>query len=363
VNLDGLRIGAVGTGSSGIQVIPELARVAAHLTVFQRTPNFSFPARNRPLNGREIWQAKAAYPAVAEQARTSGAGHYIRSTGKSAKAVPDFERRAEYERAWQVGGTDLLAVYNDTLRDLTSNGYLADFVREKIRSVVASPDVAQRLVPIDHPVGAKRPCVDTDYYETFNRENVELVDLRTDAIIGIERQGLRTEKRLHEVDVLVFATGYDAMTGPLTRLNIRDVDGVTLAERWRQGPAAYLGLAISGCPNMFTITGPGSPSVLVNVIRAIEQHVEWIVELLEDMRSRGVNHVEADRECQEAWAREVDDMSHATVHRHANSWWLGSNIEGKARVFMPFLGGLAAYRSKCEAVRNAGYEGFRFSNR
>jgi cyclohexanone monooxygenase len=260
-----------------------------------------------------------------------------------------------------VGGTELLAVYSDTLRDLTSNGYLADFVREKIRSVVADPEVAKTLTPLDHPVGAKRPCVDTDYYETFNRENVELVDLRADAIARIEPRGLRTGSRLHELDVIVFATGYDAMTGPLTRLNIHDTNGISLAERWRDGPAAYLGLAINGYPNMFTITGPGSPSVLVNVIRAIEQHVEWIVQLLADMRARGVNHVEADRDCQDAWAREVDDMSYSTVHRHANSWWLGSNVDGKARVFMPFLGGLVAYRAKCAEVREAGYEGFRLS--
>jgi cation diffusion facilitator CzcD-associated flavoprotein CzcO len=360
VDLTGRRVAVIGTGSSGIQLIPQVARDVDHLTVFQRTPNFSFPARNRPLTGRETWHAKEAFPAIAAYAHTSHAGHYIESTGKAATEATDEERVAEFEHRWQVGGTGLVSAYTDLLRDADSNAYLADFIRAKIAELVDDPEVARTLMPFDHAVGAKRPCVDTDYYSTYNRDNVELVDLRQEPIAAITKTGIATSKREFEFDALIFATGFDAMTGPLTRMGLTDTSGVPLGERWADGPAAYLGLTVSGFPNLFTLTGPGSPSVLVNVIRAIEQHVEWVVDCLDYMKANGHHRIEAEPASDQQWAELVDQLSAGTPHRVANSWWNGANIEGKARVFMIYLGGLAHYRERCDQVAADGYTGFVF---
>jgi cyclohexanone monooxygenase len=358
VDLGAKRVGVVGTGSSGVQLVPEMAKAADHLVVFQRTPNYSFPARNRLLSGREQWLASITYAAVAAVAQTSGAGHFIPSTGQSALAVDSDERQAAYEHAWTVGGTDILSAFNDTLLDIEANKSLSDFVATKIRQTVADPELAQRLTPHGQPVGAKRPCVDSGYYETFNAPHVELVDVRSEPLVEFTPTGLRTTQRSFELDVIVMATGFDAITGPLTRLGLVGADGISLAQRWADGPSSYLGLAIHHYPNLFTITGPGSPSVLVNVIRAIEQHVEWIADALDHLKARGADRLEASAQAQEAWGQHVAEAAQHTVHRYADSWYLGSNVPGKPRKFLPYLGGLPGYRERCRRVAESGYEGF-----
>jgi cation diffusion facilitator CzcD-associated flavoprotein CzcO len=352
------RVGVVGTGSSGVQLIPELAKAAEHLVVFQRTPNYSFPARNRPLSGREQWLASVTYDVVAQHAQSSVAGLYIPSTGKSALTVATDEREATFEHAWSIGGTDILAAFTDTLIDINANAFLAEFVARKISQTVVDPERARRLTPHDQPVGAKRPCVDSGYYETFNAPHVELVDLRSEPLVGFTPTGLRSTARDYDLDVVVMATGFDAITGPLTRLGLVGTDGLTLAERWAAGPSSYLGVAMHRYPNLFTITGPGSPSVFVNVVRAAEQHVEWIADVLDYLKNRGAARIEASAQAQKAWDSDVAEAAEHTVHRYADSWYFGSNVSGKPRKFLPYLGGLPRYRQLCREVAESGYAGF-----
>ncbi|MFD7618579.1 flavin-containing monooxygenase [Streptomyces sp. NPDC059802] len=358
VDLAGKRIAVIGTGSSGIQAVPEIAAAASHLTVFQRTPNYSLPARNRPLSGRESWRAKAELEELRTYARTGFSGFYIASTGSSALDVGEEERRAAFERKWAIGGTEIMSVFTDVLTDGKANEHLAEFVREKIRDAVDDPATARKLVPLDYPIGAKRICVDSGYYSTYNRENVDLVDLRAEPLVEITEDGIRTEAGTYPAEVLVLATGYDAMTGPLTRIDIRGRGGRSLKEQWSSGPRSYLGLAVAGFPNLLTITGPGSPSVLVNMVRAVEQHVDWIVDCLRRLREDGVDRIEARPEAQDSWVAHVNEVADTTLYPRANSWYVGANVEGKARVFMPFAGGLSHYRERCEEVARSGYRGF-----
>ncbi|MFB7208987.1 flavin-containing monooxygenase [Streptomyces sp. NPDC056255] len=358
VDLAGKRVAVIGTGSSGIQAVPELAANAANLTVFQRTPNYSLPARNRPLSGRESWRAKTELEELRTYARTGFSGFYIASTGRSALDVGEEERRAVFERKWAIGGTEIMSVFKDILTDGKANEHLAEFVREKIREAVADPETARKLVPVDHPIGTKRICVDTGYFSTYNRENVDLVDLRAEPLVEITEDGIRTEAGTYPADVLVLATGYDAMTGPLTRIDIRGTGGRALKEQWASGPRSYLGLSVAGFPNLLTVTGPGSPSVLVNMVRAVEQHVDWIVDCLRQLREDGVERIEARPEAQDSWVAHVNEVADTTLYPRANSWYVGANVEGKARVFMPYAGGLNNYRERCEEVARSGYQGF-----
>ncbi|MFJ1886284.1 flavin-containing monooxygenase [Streptomyces sp. NPDC088137] len=358
VDLAGRRVAVIGTGSSGIQAVPELASKVSHLTVFQRTPNYSLPARNRPLSGRESWRAKTELDELRTYARTGFSGFYIASTGRSALDVGEEERRAAFERKWAIGGTEIMSVFNDILTDGKANEHLAEFVREKIRDAVDDPETARKLVPLDYPIGTKRICVDTGYFSTYNRKNVDLVDLRTEALVEITEDGIRTEAGTYPADVLVLATGYDAMTGPLTRIDIRGTGGRALKEQWASGPRSYLGLAVAGFPNLMTVTGPGSPSVLVNMVRAVEQHVDWIVDCLRRLREDGVDRIEARPEAQDSWVAHVNEVADTTLYPRANSWYVGANVEGKARVFMPYAGGLNHYRERCEEVARSGYRGF-----
>ncbi|MGW0577446.1 flavin-containing monooxygenase [Streptomyces sp. NPDC002920] len=358
VDLTGKRVAVIGTGSSGIQVIPEIAKQARRLTVFQRTPNFSLPARNRRLSGREIWQAQSELPNLRTQSKVSPAGHYVVTNGRMAADEDPAELTDEFERRWDIGGTEIMSCYTDTGRDLEANRRLADFVRAKIRAIVQDPETAAKLTPTDHPIGSKRICVDSGYYGTYNQEHVELIDLRAEPIEEITATGILTAEGQKTFDVIVFATGYDAMTGPLTRIDLRGRDGMSIAEAWKDGPHTYLGLGIAGFPNLLTITGPGSPSVLANVIRAIEQHVEWIVGCLAYLRERRLTHIEALPDSQGEWGREVAEASQQTLFPLGKSWYLGDNIEGKPRVFMPYVGGLDRYREKCDRVAADGYEGF-----
>ena len=358
VDFTGQRVGVIGTGSSAIQSIPLIAQQAAHLYVFQRTPNFSVPARNAPLDPEFERRVKADYATFRRQARESRVGFVVERSEASALAVPDEEREREYEKRWGRGGLGFTATYVDLLTSQEANDTAAEFCRAKIRALVRDRGVAELLVPRDYPVGTKRMCVDTDYYATFNRDNVTLVDIRTAPIEAITPRGLRTRGAEYTVDSLVFATGFDAMTGALLAVDIRGRGGRTLREAWAEGPRTYLGLAVAGFPNLFTITGPGSPSVLSNMIVSIEQHVDWIADCLVYLRAHGREVVEATADAQEAWVAHVNEVGNTTLYPRAASWYMGANVPGKPRIFMPYIGGVWTYRQKCDAIAAEGYEGF-----
>jgi len=353
------RIGVIGTGSSGIQVIPQLARQAAHLYVFQRTPNFSLPAFNRTLDEDTVRQCKQHYAALRAKARQTSAGiagHPVPDA--SALELEPESRERVYEAGWQRGSTGFTRLFTDILTDEAANDTAAEFVRRKIRATVKDPKVAELLTPRDHFIGTKRICLDTDYYETFNRPNVSLVDVRGVPIETITPTGLRTAQTHYELDAIVFATGYDAVTGALNNIDIRNGEGVSLAEKWTEGPRTYLGLMSAGFPNLFLVTGPGSPSVLTNVITAIEQHVEWISACLEHLQARGAKRIEAEPAAEDAWVAHVDQVARTTLFPRADSWYTGANIPGKPRIFLAYLGGLGNYRQRCDEVASADYEGF-----
>ena len=359
VDFSSQRVGLIGTGSSGIQAIPMIAAQAAHLTVFQRTANYSLPAWNTAMKrDYEEW-FKAFYPARREKARYSAAGIACHPTpDKGALQVSDEERERVYEAGWLRGGPGFTRIYNDILSNAQANETMAEFVRAKIRSKVKDPAVAALLTPTDHAIGTKRICVDTDYYETYNRENVELVDVRKHPIVEITPDGLRTSGREYEFDAIVFATGYDAMTGAILAIDIRVKGQRSLAQKWADGPRTYLGLTTAGFPNLFMVTGPGSPSVLTNMISSIEQHVDWITDCVQYLRRKGLRRIEARQQAEDAWVEHVNEVGDRTLFPLANSWYVGANIPGKPRVFMPYVGGLGVYRMKCADVAFKGYEGF-----
>ena len=359
VDLTGKRVGVIGTGSSAIQSIPIMAKQAAHLTVFQRTPNFSLPAKNAPLDAQQYEQLKANYPEWRERARQSGFGVPNELPELSALEVDPEVRSKRYEEGWQQGSlVGMLLAYNDLITNKEANDTAAEFVRQKIREVVKDPEVADMLEPTDHPFGTKRPCLDTGYYETFNRDNVRLVDVRKSPIAEITPTGLRIADEEFEFDVLVFATGFDAMTGPLLGVDIHGRKGRLLKEKWAAGPRSYLGVATVGFPNLFTITGPQSPSVLSNMMISIEQHVDWIAECIGYLRERDVAAIEPLQDAEDEWVDHVNEAGNETLFPTANSWYMGSNVPGKPRVFMPYIGGVGPYREKCDEVAAKGYEGF-----
>lgn len=358
VDFTGKRVGVIGTGSSGIQAIPVIAEQAASLYVFQRTPNFSVPAQNGPLSAEKQAAFKADREALREKARHTASGTLSELAPQSALAVEPSARRAIFERAWVGGGFMFMNAFNDLLVNRESNGLAAEFVREKIRGLVDDPEVAEALSPTGYPIGTKRICVDTNYYATFNRPNVHLVNLRKAPLDRIVEAGIRTSAQTYELDAIVFATGFDAMTGSLGKIDLRGRHGRTLKAKWAAGPRTYLGLMSAGFPNLFMITGPGSPSVLSNMVVAIEQHVEWIADCLAWMEAEGVTVIEADQGAEDAWVDHVNEVAHCTLYPQAASWYMGANVPGKARVFMPYVGGVGAYRSQCDAVAAEGYRGF-----
>jgi cation diffusion facilitator CzcD-associated flavoprotein CzcO len=359
VDFTGKRVGVVGTGSTGIQAIPPIAEQAERLVVFQRTANFTIPTRNRPLDPELQRQRKAGYREHRAAARASFLGVPLEGTGKSALAVPPEERQREYEAKWEAGGgMPMLSTYIDLLVDREANDTLAEFFRAKIRATVHDPAVAELLCPQRFPLGAKRLAQDTGYYETFNRDNVTLVDLRATPIEEITPTGLRTSNRAFELDAIVFATGFDAITGAVLSIDIRGRGGRALTDKWADGPRAYLGLAAAGFPNLFVITGPGSPAVLSNVVLSIEQHVDWIADCIAYLREREIPTIEATETAEDAWLAHVGEVANGTLFPQADSWYTGSNIPGKPRVFMPYIGGVAVYRELCDDVAAKGYEGF-----
>jgi len=359
VDFNGLRVGVIGTGSSAIQLIPVVAEQAATLTVFQRTPNFSLPARNEPLAPDYEQHWKANYPALRQRARQEmRSGTIYDYSTRTARDTSDDERADEFEARWSKGGANFMHAFKDLLLDKASNDTAADFVRAKIRTTVHDPAVADALCPTDYPIGTKRICLDTNYFETFNRSNVTLVNLRTAPLEAITPTGLRAGGQEHTLDAIVFATGFDALTGSLLAVDIKGKGGLALRDKWAEGPRNYLGLMVHGFPNLFTITGPGSPSVLSNVVHSIEQHVDWLANCIAYLRGNAVAAIEPQQEAEDRWVEHVREVAHTTLYPSAASWYMGANIPGKPRVFLPYIGGTNTYRRICDDVAANHYKGF-----
>lgn len=361
VNFAGKRVAVIGTGSSGAQVIPEIGAQAGHLTVFQRTANYCISAFNGPLDPDYVEQAKANFQEERKKAAYSYGGLATPMGTESALDMTLEEAHAMLEGRWRRGGLELMNTFYDLLLDKKANDIAAEFIKAKTLDKLNDPDLAELLIPKDYPFGAKRPCLDAGYLDTFKRPNVSLIDVNKARIERITETGILAGGVLHEFDAIVFATGFDAMTGAIAKVEIRGRDGTLLRDEWAAGPRTYLGLMVAGFPNMFIVIGPGSPSVLTNNIVAIEQHVEWIADCIQDMKVAGLTTIEAQRSAQEQWVDHVNEVAARTLLPNANSWYLGANVPGKPRVFMPYTGGLDAYRRKCEQVRTDGYEGFTLS--
>ena len=361
VNFAGQTVGLIGTGSSGIQVAPEIAGAAERLLVFQRTPSFTLPARNAPFPRDKLTEVKASYPQRRAEARQHPAGHLRPLTSRATFSYADDERQLVFDGAWQRGGLDLFGVFGDLIVDEKANFEVARLIHDKIDETIDNPVTAAALKPHRDPLGGRRVCLDTDYYKTFNRANVDLIDVLTDPIDVVVADGIRTHANHYVLDALVLATGFDAMTGALLAVDIRGRNGRSLRDKWRDGPLSYLGIAIEGFPNLFTITGPGSPSVLTNVVASIEQHVEWIMALSDHMDEHGLATVEADANAELAWMRHVYDIAAQTLMIKANSWYVGSNVPDKPRIFMPFAGGLDVYRNMTDEIARDDYRGFHFA--
>jgi cyclohexanone monooxygenase len=357
VDFTGKRVAVIGTGSSAVQSIPIIAAQAKHLTVFQRTPNYAVPAHNKPLDASYIAKVKAEYPAMRARAKQTMTGIDFDYSDQAALETSPGDRIREYERRWSHGGLWFLGAYKDLMVDAEANDTAAEFVRDKIRSRVRDPGIAELLAP-RNTIGCKRLCVDIGYYEAFNRPNVTLIDVSDSPVEAITPEGVKAHGREHEVDAIVFATGFDAMTGALLKIDIRGRGGLALQEKWSAGPRAYLGVAMAGFPNLFTITGPGSPSVLTNMLPTIEQHVEWIADAIAHARGAGRRSMEPMPAAEDEWVAHVGDAASRTLRYTCSSWYLGVNIPDKPRVFMPYIGGFPRYIQKCKEVVAAGYDGF-----
>jgi cyclohexanone monooxygenase len=360
-DLAGKRVGLIGTGSSGLQCAPEVAKVAASLHVFQRTPVFTIPARNGPTDMAAYDAIRARYPEFRKENRASRAATSVRGTGKAAAEFTPAERLAHYNRLWDRGGPGLTGVFTDVLSDEEVNAEVADFVRGKIREIVKDPATAEKLCPYDHPIGARRICLDTHYYDTYNRPNVHLVDLREAPITRIAKEGIQTADATYPLDVIIFAIGFDALTGAASAIDIRNDEGVSLGDTWRDNLETYLGLMTAGFANLFVITGPLSPSVLVNLVPAIEHDVDWISDCIKHLDANGYAAIEALPEAQRAWSDHVAEVGGRTLFVKAKSWYMGDNIAGKRRQFLAYAGGFNTYTQKTREVVEAGYEGFRLT--
>lgn len=358
VDFTGKRVAVIGTGSSGIQTIPAVAQQASELVVLQRTANYSVPAFNQPLSDQTVESVLANFDERRKAARESFLGLAVPSNDQSALEVSAEERTAQYETRWSMGGLPMYGAFADILIDPAANDTAVEFFEAKIRAKVTDPAVADLLIPKGYPLGGKRICVDTDYFETFNRDNVTLVDVKSTPIERITPTGILVGDTEYEVDAIIFATGFDAMTGSLTKVDIKGRDGQTLRQKWSEGPRTYLGLATAGFPNLFMVTGPGSPSVFSNMVVSIEQHVEWIADALQHLEAQNLGVIEATHAAENDWVDHVNLVASSTLLPEANSWYMGAKIPGKPRVFMPYLGGVGGYREKCDEVAARGYEGF-----
>lgn len=358
VDFAGKRIAVIGTGSSGIQSIPIIAEHAKHLFVFQRTPNYSVPAGNKPLTERELDDIKANYAERRRLSWRSGGGSPHITAPKPTMEFTPEERRAAFDRRWQLGGVLFSKTFPDQLTDLTANDEARKFYEEKVRAVIDDPALADLLIPNDHPIGTKRICTDSNYFSTFNRPNVSLISVRDTPIDAVETTGIRTAAALYDVDMIVLATGFDALTGALAKIDIIGRGGRRLRDDWAQGPRTYLGLGVDGFPNLFLISGPGAPAVLANMVLHAEAQVNWIAATIAYLDGHGLAAIEATRDAVDGWGAECARLAEATLFTKAESWYMGANVPGKPRGFMLFVGGFAAYNDICDEVATAGYPGF-----
>ena len=362
VDFTGKRVGVIGTGSSGIQSIPLIAEEADQVTVFQRTATFTVPAANRPITENERKATKRSYAQLRAQARRSQTGVLLDQPVGAYGQVEERIVRGELERRWRGTGFGTTSVLSDNLRSIEANNYTSQFVRDKINEIVDDPAVAKLLEPHDYPIGTKRLALDTNYYATYNRENVKLVSVRDTPIERFTPAGIVVDGTEYEFDAIVLATGFDAATGALDRIQFEGTDGRTLTDAWAEGAKSYLGLAVEGFPNFFTVTGPGCPAILTNVIASIEHHVEWIADYITHMRAEGITRAEATPEAQEAWVAHVAELAAMTLYPTAASWYMGANVPGKPRVFLAYVGGLHNYRDRCDQLAADGYQGFTHSS-
>ena len=362
VDFSGQRIAVVGTGSSGIQAIPVLAEEAAHVTVFQRTPNYSLPSRNVPMSPKYEKEWKSEYQSRREEMRHTAHGSIKELNDEPAMAVSEARRQQVYQERWDIGGPGYLVSFNNILTDAEANETASEFVREQIRHIVKDPETAELLAAKTYPIGTKRICIDCGYFETYNRDNVELIDISGGPIARITPTGLVANGREFEFDSIVFATGFDAMTGTLFNVDIRGRGDQALKKKWYAGPRTYLGLMSEAFPNMYMITGPGSPSVKSNMLTSIEQHVDFVTDSLIHMRKQGFQTMEPTRDAEDEWVDHVQETANRTLFPRANSWYMGANIPGKPRLFMPYIGGVGRYRRICDAKVAEGYTGFRFES-
>jgi cation diffusion facilitator CzcD-associated flavoprotein CzcO len=358
VDFTGKRVAVIGTGSSGIQSVPIIAEQADQLHVFQRTPNYSVPAGNRPLTGEDVAEYKANYDERRRLSWRSGGGSpHIAHPKLTMQATAD-ERRGAFEKRWELGGVLFSKTFTDQLTDMAANEEARKFYEEKVRAVIDDPDVADLLIPTDHPIGTKRICTDTNYFQTFNKPHVKLVCVRKTPIESIDPTGINTIDTHYDLDAIVLATGFDAMTGALAKIDIAGRGGERLRDDWSDGPRTYLGLGVDGFPNLFLVSGPGAPAVLANMVLHAEAHVNWIVDAITDLDERSYTAIEATADAVDGWIAECNQRADATLFPKANSWYIGANVPGKPRVFMLFLGGFAAYLDICNEVASAGYKGF-----
>jgi cyclohexanone monooxygenase len=364
LDMAGKRVGVIGTGASGVQVAQEAAAVAVHLTVFQRTPNLALPMRQRKLDDDTIRRMKEDYPRAYQKRRTTFGGFDYEFLEKSASEVSEDERRATFERVWEIGGfAPWVGSFNDLLANEQSNRAAYDFWRDKTRARINDPAVAEMLAPTGpiHPYGAKRPSLEQNFFDIFNQRNVSLVDLRKTPIESVTRSGIKTAAGEHDLDVLVLATGFDAVTGGLTSIDIRGTQGETLREKWAKGVRAHLGMAAAGFPNLLFVYGPHSPNAFANGPTCAELQGDWIVQLLDHVRQRDWTRFEATAAAEEEWRVQVHALADATLFPQADSWYFGANIPGKPREMLSFAGGLSTYMAKCNESAERGYEGFTIS--
>ena len=359
VDWAGKNVLVIGTGSSAVQTIPEVASTAGHLTVFQRTANYSVPAKNGPLPEHRRKQVFADYPGYLDQLKkTRGGQLWEMQTDQTAADFNPEEQQARLRQAWELGRWNIQGCFRDIMMSEDTNQLAAEFVHARIRETVKDPATAEKLIPRNHPLGSKRMCLDSDYFETFNRDNVDLVDINEEPFVLITETGLETSAKHYPADLIIFAIGFDAMTGPLTNLGIVGRGGQALKDAWADGAESYLGLAMPGFPNLFTVNGPSSPSVLTNMIVSIEQHVDWIATSIESLREQGVGRIEARRDATHAWAEHTREVAGYTLFPQANSWYMGANVPGKPRLFLAYLGGFDNYSARCDAIAANGFEGF-----
>lgn len=358
VDFTGKRVAIIGTGSSGMQMTPVIAQKAAHLTVFQRTPNYSVPASNAPISPEEDRQVKANYRQRRDQAWNSPTGLGFKPGKKSALEASPEERAEVYEAAWHRLGYGFALTYFDILLNKAANDTAAEFIRNKIASVIEKPELRDKLVPRDHAFAARRPSVDSGYFQAFNRDNVELADVRESPIVEFTAKGIRTQAKAHEFDIIIFATGFDAFTGSLLKPDIVGRNGVTLKQKWAAGPMTQLGIGTSGFPNLFVLVGPGSPSLLSNVMVSIEEQSDWLAHMIDSVCRQGVMEVEVTEMAEQAWVSHVNARAHETLYLTADSYYNGAEVAGKPRVFMPYSGGVRGYRRLLHKCAENGYEGF-----